>query len=111
MMKINLQLIIGTILAIVIIACSTVAFAADPVIIGNPAAENETANNQTVDQGTNNTTFNAINTTYNIQTNTNTTTTLPKTGVTDGYVVAILIAVCGISAIYAYRKIRDYNIK
>ena len=37
--------------------------------------------------------------------------TLPKTGVTDGYVVAILVTVCAISAIYAYKKIRDYNIK
>ena len=41
----------------------------------------------------------------------NTTQTLPQTGVTDGYVVAILVIVCAISAIYAYRKIRDYNIK
>ena len=60
-----------------------------------------------------------INTTTNVSTNTNTNTstsyrtnnteTLPKTGVTDGYVVAILVTVCAISAIYAYKKIRDYN--
>ncbi len=58
-----------------------------------------------------------INTTTNVSTNTNTSTsyrtnnteTLPKTGVTDGYVVAILVTVCAISAIYAYKKIRDYN--
>ena len=61
-----------------------------------------------------------INTTTNTSTNTNTNTstsyrtnnnteTLPKTGVTDGYVVAILVTVCAISAIYAYKKIRDYN--
>ena len=58
-----------------------------------------------------------INTTTNVSTNTNTSTsyrtnnteTLPKTGVTDGYVVAILVTVCAISDIYAYKKIRDYN--
>lgn len=58
-----------------------------------------------------------INTTTNVSTNTNTSTsyrtnnteTLPKTGVTDGYAVAILVTVCAISAIYAYKKIRDYN--
>lgn len=56
-----------------------------------------------------------INTTTNVSTNTSTsyrtnnTETLPKTGVTDGYVVAILVTVCAISAIYAYKKIRDYN--
>ena len=59
-----------------------------------------------------------MNTTTNTNVNTNTNTsyrtntnteTLPKTGVTDGYVVAILVTVCAISAIYAYKKIRDYN--
>ena len=68
-----------------------------------------------------NTTANVHNTVANTTTNisvpstttnrVNTTQTLPQTGVTDGYVVAILVTVCAISAIYAYRKIRDYNIK
>ena len=49
-----------------------------------------------------------IQTNTSYRTNTN-TETLPKTGVTDGYVVAILVTVCAISAIYAYKKIRDYN--
>ena len=29
----------------------------------------------------------------------------------DGYVVTILVGVCAVSAIYAYKKIRDYNVK
>ena len=47
-------------------------------------------------------------------TNTSTSTnseTLPKTGVTEDITVMFFIIVCAISAIYAYKKIRDYNIK
>ena len=105
----SLILIIGTILAIAIIACSTAVFAEPAVIIGGGSAstQNETANN-TVNNTINNTTYNTVNTTQTY--NTTKTNTLPQTGVTDGYVVAILVTVCAISAIYAYRKIRDYNV-
>ena len=34
---------------------------------------------------------------------------LPQTGVTEDITVMFFIIVCGISAIYAYRKIRDYK--
>lgn len=109
MRKNNFKLIIGTILAIVIIACSTVVFADNtPVIIGGGTAntENETVNNTITNT---NTSYNTVNTSQSYNT-TSTNTTLPQTGVTDGYVVAILVAVCAISAIYAYKKIRDYNV-
>lgn len=100
MMKRNSKMIIGTILAIVIISFSTVVFAENttPVIIGGSGSTTQNTEQNT----TNNT---ASNTTAN------TTTTLPKTGVADGYVVAILVGVCAVSAIYAYKKIRDYNVK
>ena len=99
-MKRNSKMIIGTILAIVIISFSTVVFAENttPVIIGGSGSTTQNTEQNT----TNNT---ASNTTAN------TTTTLPKTGVADGYVVAILVGVCAVSAIYAYKKIRDYNVK
>lgn len=95
MMKRNSKMIIGTILAIVIISFSTVVFAENttPVIIGGSGSTT-----QNTEQNTTNNTA-------------NTTTTLPKTGVADGYVVAILVGVCAVSAIYAYKKIRDYNVK
>ena len=88
-------------------ALSTVAFADNTQIIiggGSTNTQNDTVTNIP----------NVINTTTNTNINTNTsyrtnTKTLPKTGVTDGYVVAILVTVCAISAIYAYKKIRDYN--
>ena len=36
--------------------------------------------------------------------------TLPETGVTEDITVMFFIVVCIISAIYAYKKIKDYNI-
>ena len=115
MMKRNSKMIIGTILAIVIISFSTVVFAENttPVIIGGSGSTTQNTEQNTTDNTTSNTTanttYNALNTstTYNTA---NTTTTLPKTGVADGYVVAILVGVCAVSAIYAYKKIRDYNV-
>ena len=107
MMKCSSKLIIGIVLALMIIVNATVVFAsneAPAIIIGGNTTENTTPQNTT----TQNYTPLNTSTTYNT---TNTTNTLPKTGVTDGYVVAILMVVCAISAIYAYRKIRDYNIK
>ena len=114
MKKINSKLIIEVIIIIsLLLALATTAFA-DPVIVGGNSVntQNDAVNAPVVltpSTNTANTTTNTSNTTsYRANNNTN---TLPKTGVTDGYVVAILVTVCAISAIYAYRKIRDYNIK
>ncbi len=111
----SMMVIIGIILALIIILCSDTVFA-NAIIIGGNTTSNTTTGNVTA-----NTTANVQNTVANTTTNisvpstttnrVNTTQTLPQTGVTDGYVVAILVIVCAISAIYAYRKIRDYNIK
>ena len=49
---------------------------------------------------------NTINTTGTTATN---NTTLPKTGIANSTPVVILIAIFGISAVYAYKKIRDYK--
>ena len=93
-------------------ALSTVVLADNTQIIiggGSTNTQNDTATN--VPNVVMNTTTNKnvnTNTNKSYRTNTN-TETLPKTGVTDGYVVAILVTVCAISAIYAYKKIRDYN--
>lgn len=72
----------------------------------------------------NNTNTNSNNTnTNNTNTNTNNTnkanntnnssiynnTNLPKTGVSQSIPVAVLIVVFGISAVYAYKKIKDYK--
>ena len=78
---------------------------------------NNTTSNSTAN-GTNssNSTSNTLNTsalrntinTANTVTTTN-TTTLPKTGIANSTPVVILIAIFGISAVYAYKKIRDYK--
>ena len=107
----SMMVIIGIILALIIILCSDTVFANAIIIGGNTTSNTTTGNTIANVQNT------VANTTTNISvpsttTNrVNTTQTLPQTGVTDGYVVAILVIVCAISAIYAYRKIRDYNIK
>ena len=93
-------------------ALSTVVLADNTQIIiggGSTNTQNDTAKNvpNVVMNTTTNTNVNT-NTNTSYRTNTN-KETLPKTGVTDGCVVAILVTVCAISAIYAYKKIRDYN--
>lgn len=58
-----------------------------------------------------------INANTNVSANTNTNNTsiynntnnLPKTGIEDSIPVALLAVVFGISAVYAYRKIKEYN--
>ena len=69
----------------------------------NTNVTNNTATNLT----TNNTTNNTTNKTNNSSVYTN--TNLPKTGVEDSIPVALLVAVFGISAVYAYRKIKEYK--
>lgn len=39
----------------------------------------------------------------------NSSTELPSTGI--DYSVVLIIAICSVSALYAYKKIKDYNIK
>lgn len=47
---------------------------------------------------------------YNNTNTTNNTDTLPKTGIGDHTGMYIIMGICVIAAIYAYKKIRDYNI-
>lgn len=113
MKKINSKLIIELIIiATLLLALTTVAFAADPIIVGNPTSNtqnNAGTQNEVPNVIDTNSNYNTSNTSYRANTNTN--NTLPQTGVTDGYVVAILVTVCAVSAIYAYKKIRDYNVR
>lgn len=68
-------------------------------------ANTNNANTNTNNTNTNNT--NRANNTNNssIYNNTN----LPKTGIEDSIPVAMLVVVFGISAVYAYKKIKDYR--
>lgn len=78
---------------------------------------NSTGNNvQQIQERGNNTNNNAFNNTSNAVNNTNNSnntrnvannTKMPNTGV--DYSILFIVAVCGISAIYAYKKISDYK--
>ncbi len=78
---------------------------------------NNTVNNTTNTTNTTNNTSNTLNTSalknsVNTTATTNTSynnTTLPKTGIGNSTPVVVLITIFGISAVYAYKKIRDYK--
>ena len=76
---------------------------------------NGTSNNTTNSNSANNTNRNNTSNNTNRTNNTNNssiynnTNTLPKTGVTDSIPVAVLLIVFAISAVYAYKKIKDYR--
>lgn len=74
---------------------------------GNTNTNTNNANTNTNNTNTNRSNTNNTNNTNNssIYNNTN----LPKTGVEDSIPVAMLVVVFGISAVYAYKKIKDYR--
>lgn len=67
----------------------------------------ETTNQDNNLNNTNNN-LNNVNNTTNTSNTTDTTNTIPYTGVS--YSSLVIIAVAGISAIYAYKKIKEYNV-
>ncbi len=78
----------------------------------NTTASNTTSNNTTNNTAKNNSTLNTsaiTNSSATNNVNNTTNTALPKTGVESSTGMIVLITVCGISAIYAFKKIRDYK--
>ena len=73
----------------------------------NAVAEIPTKNN-TTNNIVNNKTNNIVNNSANIKANVSNATEHADAGV--DYSIVFIIAVCGVSAIYAYKKIRDYNV-
>ncbi len=110
--KKELIIFIISIVALVL-AITTTVFATDGAqdlnsLLGDT---NNTSNNNSFEQipsTTNNTNTNTNTTNTNTNTNNNATNTIPYTGV--DYSVIVIIAICGVSAVYAYKKIRDYNV-
>lgn len=112
MKKFNVNKLLTFTLVLIVVACmATKVFAANVTIIGGNSENTERTN--TTNQTTNNTTTILPTTnTSNVSsysTSNTTTSTLPKTGESDMYVVGALIVVCGVAAIYTYKKIRDYK--
>ena len=112
---------------IVLVSCALVSMTAtvkatdqNPIIDISGNLDISTGNETSSNTTSNNNVAPSINTTENSQviqpvTNTtentteNTTNKLPQTGVTEDITVMFFIVVCAVSAIYAYKKIRDYN--
>lgn len=79
---------------------------------GTSGTSNNTSNSNSTNNTTNrNNTSNNTNSTNNTNNSSiyNNTNSLPKTGVTDSIPVAVLLIVFAISAVYAYKKIKDYR--
>lgn len=97
-------LIVVTVLMLGVLAQTVLATDGTVVVDPNAVAGTNTANT------TNNTnTTNTANTTNRTNTTNSVNQNLPNTG-SNSYAVFALIAVCVVSAIYAYKKIRDYNV-
>ena len=79
----------------------------------NSATTNNTTSNTANSSLTTNTTRNtSSNTTNNTTSNTNrnVTNTLAKTGLSNtGSIIALVVVVCGISAVYSFKKVNDYK--
>lgn len=77
------------------------------VIIGPGSSTTNSADNQT-DNNATNPANNVTN--YNATNNTSNTLNLPKTGIEDYSIGIGIVVICAISAIFAYKKVRDYKI-
>lgn len=95
-----------------ILTITTNVFATQDInsLMGNNAANAENNDFQQIgDTNTNINTNTNTNTNTNVaNNNVNKVATIPYTGI--DYSVVLIIAICGVSAIYAYKKIRDYNV-
>ena len=86
-----------------------------PRVDNNTTNGTSNTNSNTANTNTNNTNRNNTSNNTNSTNNTNNssiynnTNSLPRTGVTDSIPVAVLLIVFAISAVYAYKKIKDYR--
>ena len=84
-------------------------------VAGNNTNSDNTANssltsNSTTNSTTRNATNNTTNNTANAGRNVSNTNTLAKTGLSNtGEIVALILVVCGVSAISSYKKVNDYK--
>ena len=126
MKKTNLIKVISILLisAMVMLFATTVNAADDnsyndltSTLTGNNSSNSSNTSNTNSSNNTSNTNSNSSNNTnnsLNMSNNTNNSsvynnTSLPKTGASDSIPVAMLVVVFGISAVYAFKKVRDYK--
>lgn len=75
----------------------------------NSNNSNSNSNNSNSNSNRNNANTNNSNALRTNNTNTYNNTNLPKTGIQDSLPMVLLVVVFGISAVYAYKKIKDYR--
>ena len=121
------KVVMGAIISLIVVTMANQVFADNVTDLtnalgnssssSNSSSTNNSTNNITSNTALNNTTRNnTVNNTIknnSVLTTNNTSsynnTSLPKTGIANSTPVVILIAIFGISAVYAYKKIRDYK--
>ena len=109
-------ILLVTIMAVLMIISGN-AYAADDNTRSSAESNNSATNNAaTNNSATNNAATNnsALTSTLTPTTSNNNTATaldsnLPKTGIADNTIVFVVIGVCAVAAIYAYKKVRDYK--
>lgn len=127
MKKTNLlKVFFGLVLSVMVIFIATSVTATDgftdmtDTLVNNSTgnnAANNTSSTNTANSNSNATNTNVLNSntsnTNSNRTNTNSSiynnTSLPSTGIGDSLPIAALVVVFGISAVYAYKKIKDYR--
>ena len=92
-------ILLVTIIAIFMLITNSV-YAADAIVL-SPTDNNSATNNSALTSTLTPTT--PVNNTSTLNSN------LPKTGIADNTVVFIVVGVCAVAAIYAYKKVRDYK--
>lgn len=109
-------LIFMLIIAFLLVMATFVQATGDlPLNIADPNRNNTTGNEQSNNNQVNNNTPGPVignttnNNTTNNTTNNTATNTLPQTGVAEDTALFVFIAVCIISAIYAFVRIRNYK--
>ena len=103
-------ILLVTIVAILMLVTNSV-YAADAIVL-SPTDNNAATNNSAVDNNAN--TNSALTSTLTPTTPVNNSAStlssnFPKTGIADNTVVFIVVGVCAVAAIYAYKKVRDYK--
>lgn len=99
-------ILLVTIVAILMLVTNSV-YAADAIVL-SPTDNNAATNNSAVDNNSALTSTLTPTTPVNNSAST-LSSNLPKTGIADNTVVFIVVGVCAVAAIYAYKKVRDYK--
>ena len=102
-------ILLVTIVAVLMLITNSV-YASDAIVL-SPTNNSATDNSATTNNSATNNS--ALTSTLTPTTPVNNTSTLnsnlPKTGIADNTIVFIVVGVCAVAAIYAYKKVRDYK--